>query len=105
MNVLRNLNWLNVQDDGFILSIKVRPSAHQNAISVNKDSICVVSLQAAAEEGKANAMLVKYLAKYLGITQKQISLLKGHTGRNKIVRLSLNLSEQERLKKLFETLL
>lgn len=101
---MRNLHWLNVQADGFTLSIKVKPRAHQNTIFLNAHHDCVIALQAAAEGGKANAMLVKYLSNYLGITQKQITLLKGHTGRNKILRLSLSLSEQVRLRELLEAL-
>jgi hypothetical protein len=47
-----------------------------------------IRLNAPPVEGRANAALVRFLARALGVPRSQVSLLSGETGRNKIVRIA-----------------
>jgi hypothetical protein len=47
-----------------------------------------IRLSAPPVEGRANESLLKFLAKALGVSRAQVSLVSGETGRNKIVRIA-----------------
>jgi uncharacterized protein (TIGR00251 family) len=57
-------------------------------------------LKEAPEQGRANQELIKFLAKKLGITQQDIEIIAGGSGRKKRLKLSVNWSLPELLKKL-----
>ncbi|OCH97833.1 hypothetical protein A8135_01015 [Legionella jamestowniensis] len=89
--------WLKRSAEQLTLRVKVKPGAKQNKISFNATGGLQISLQASPQEGKANKMLVVYLAKLLRVPQKQISLLHGTTSRNKLIGIKIPTMEQDRL--------
>lgn len=94
--------WLRVEAEHVFLHLKIKPGAKQNSLALDATGAFLqVSLQAPAQDGKANKMLIQYLAKKLGLRQKQIMILRGENSRMKIVALHVTLKEQ---KKLLETL-
>lgn len=42
-------------------------------------------VKAPAREGRANKAVVELLSRYLGVPKSRITVLKGHTARNKII--------------------
>lgn len=90
-----NLSWLRPTSQGLSLQVKVKPGAKQNAISVDETIGLQLSLQARAEDGKANKMLVQYLAKVLGVQQKQIEISRGASSRIKMLTIKVTAAEQE----------
>jgi uncharacterized protein (TIGR00251 family) len=66
-----------------ILNIKAKPSSRKSYIAIDNAGQLCVCLISAPDHGKANQELVKLLAKQLHITQQQITLLTGHTSRQK----------------------
>jgi uncharacterized protein (TIGR00251 family) len=72
--------------DGVFLKVLVRPKSTQKQLisDVNPDAV-VVNLKSPAREGKANAELLKRLAKALGISTGDIRLVAGHKSREKIL--------------------
>jgi uncharacterized protein (TIGR00251 family) len=67
-----------------IIKIKVYPhSGKEEIIKINEDNYNVY-LKKPAEDNKANIELLKLLKRHFGVEAK---LIKGHTSRNKIVKI------------------
>lgn len=91
-------SWLKADSARLILQIKVKPNARQNKIALDSSgSVLQIHLQASAQDGKANKMLVQYLSDLLGLPQKQIVILRGLTSRMKTLSLKVGMHEQKAL--------
>jgi hypothetical protein len=74
------------------LAIRVIPNARQSGVAGwmdDADGRPVLKLRIAAPpvDGAANAAIVQFLAKALGVTKACVRLDKGATGRNKLVEI------------------
>ena len=65
--------------------IKVKPKAKQQRLIHEDDGSLTVHLKSSPVDGKANAELIKLLAKEFGVTQSQITLKSGLSSRQKLV--------------------
>ena len=63
----------------FILHLRAKPGAKTTALQVAADGSVTVRLQAPAQDGKANACLLAYLAEVFGVSKSSVELLSGHT--------------------------
>ena len=77
-----------------VLHLKAKPNARQNALQVAPDGSVTVRLHAPAQDGKANACLLAYLAEVFQLPKSHLTLLSGHTAPFKKVELA-GVSEQE----------
>ncbi len=79
-----------------ILTIYVKPNARANKIIewIDEDTL-KVSLTAAPEKGKANAALLKLLAKEWGIAKSEIEITRGAIAR--IKQLTIDDQHTERI--------
>ncbi|MBC6988215.1 DUF167 domain-containing protein [Hymenobacter sp. BT491] len=62
-----------------VLHLKAKPNARQNALQVSEDGAVTVRLKAPAQDGKANACLLSYLADLLAVPKSRLALVTGHT--------------------------
>ena len=62
-----------------ILYLKAKPGSRVNQLKLGPDGQLTVRLNALAQEGKANAALLAYLAAVFGIAKTRVMLLAGHT--------------------------
>ncbi|NVO30796.1 DUF167 domain-containing protein [Hymenobacter lapidiphilus] len=62
-----------------VLHLKAKPNARHNQLAVAPDGTVTVRLHAPAQDGKANACLVAYLAEVFGVGKSSLTLLSGHT--------------------------
>ena len=69
-----------------IIDIKVTPKASANRIKV-EDGVVRAYVTAAPEDGKANKAVIKMLAKYYGVRQTAVRIVRGGTSRNKTVEI------------------
>jgi len=69
-------------------NIKVIPKSSQNEIIEKSENYLKIKLKATPEKGKANAELIKFLAKHFKTAKSNIQIIKGETGRNKIVEIN-----------------
>ena len=69
---------------GMLISVRVVPRAKQNKVVAEADRLKVY-LTAPPVEGKANDLLIEVLAEHLGVKKKQLRLIRGEKGRDKIV--------------------
>ena len=65
-------------------NIRVTPHAKQNKV-VESDGVLRVYTAVAPENGRANSAVVELLAEYFDVPKSRIKILKGLTGRDKIV--------------------
>jgi uncharacterized protein (TIGR00251 family) len=76
------------KDGGIVIDIHVMPNAAQTRIQGLHDGALHVRLKAPPVEGKANAALVAWLAKTLGVPRSAVELLRGETARRKQLRVT-----------------
>jgi uncharacterized protein len=69
------------------ISVKVKPNAKKESVERMQDGSFLVSVKAPAAEGKANARLVKVLAKHFGIAPSCVAVVSGMSSRVKRVRV------------------
>lgn len=82
-----NPPWLKEDDDGVVLTLHVVPGAKKTEIvGVHGDAL-KVRLAAPPVEGKANEMLLAFLAQKLETQRAKIRLVSGTTARGKRVRI------------------
>ncbi|XP_030569989.1 UPF0235 protein C15orf40 homolog [Drosophila novamexicana] len=83
-----------------VIKILAKPGAKQNGITdIGLDGVGV-QIAAPPSEGEANAELVKFLSKVLGLRKSDVSLDKGSRSRNKIVLVSKGASTVEAIEQL-----
>ncbi|NHJ47848.1 MAG: DUF167 domain-containing protein [Asgard group archaeon] len=73
-----------------IMKLYVKPNSQTQKIVYDSiDKNLTVFLKSPPDKGKANKELIKFLAKYLDISSSEISIISGHTSREKILMLDL----------------
>ena len=65
-------------------NIRVTPHAKQNKV-VENDGVLRVYTTVAPENGRANSAVIELLSEYFDVPKSKIKILKGLTGRDKIV--------------------
>ena len=71
---------------GRLLDVRVTPGAARDDIR-EEDGTLRVRVTVAPENGKANAAVLKLMAKALGVPKSRLTLLRGATSRNKQIRV------------------
>lgn len=71
---------------GAEISVRVTPKASRNAL-VSGDEGLRAYVTVVPEDGKANAAVVKLLAKALGVAKSRLTLVRGQTARDKVFRV------------------
>jgi uncharacterized protein (TIGR00251 family) len=71
--------------DAYILTVRVQPGAHADAITGVVAGALRVRLRAPARDGQANEALCAFLAERLGTAPSRVEILKGSSGRMKRV--------------------
>lgn len=71
---------------GAEIAVRVTPRASRNAVLLDGETIRVL-VTVVPEDGKANAAVVKLLAKAMGVAKSRLALLRGATARDKVFRL------------------
>jgi uncharacterized protein (TIGR00251 family) len=69
-----------------IVNVKVIPKASRTGVSEEQGGL-KVRLTRPAQDGEANEQLIEVLAEHFKTKKYRISILKGHTSRNKIVQV------------------
>lgn len=70
------------------MEVKVQPRSSRNQICGEVNGCLKIKLTAPPVDGEANQALLKYLADILHISKSSISIVKGDTGRQKIIDIS-----------------
>ena len=67
-----------------IFNVRVTPHAKQNKV-VENDGVLRVYTTVAPENGRANSTVIELLSEYFDIPKSRFKILKGLSGRDKIV--------------------
>ena len=73
-------------DDQGRLALRVTPGARVEMIEIGEGAL-LVKVRAKAKEGEANEAVLALLAQALGIATSRLRMLRGATGRDKLVQL------------------
>jgi uncharacterized protein YggU (UPF0235/DUF167 family) len=68
------------------IALRVTPGARSESIEIG-DGALLVKVRAKPQDGAANEAVLKILAKALGIATSRCHLLRGATGRDKLVQI------------------
>ncbi|HEY0274807.1 MAG TPA: DUF167 domain-containing protein [Paenirhodobacter sp.] len=71
---------------GTEIALRVTPKASRNAIVAADDGLRAY-VTVIPEDGKANAEVIRLLAKALGVAKSRLVLVRGQTARDKVFRL------------------
>lgn len=81
---------------GCTFVIKVQPRARRNAIVGEIAGALKLALIAPPIEGRANEACIAFLAELLDVPHSSVTIIRGHSNRNKVVRISGLLAEEVR---------
>jgi len=93
------MNFISASDSRTILKIYVQPGASKNEFTglYGDPARLKLRIKAQPQDGEANAEVITFLAKSLGISQSKIEILKGHTSRQKDVLIDLDISSVSKI--------
>jgi uncharacterized protein (TIGR00251 family) len=81
------------------LRLRVHPNASRNELAGFTDGVLQVRVAAPPVKGKANRELTTFLSQALGVSQSSLTIVKGHTSRNKVIAID-GLSQEDIIKRL-----
>jgi uncharacterized protein (TIGR00251 family) len=76
---------IEARGDGVLFEVWVQPRASRTEVAGTHGEAVKVRLAAPPVEGAANAELIAFLAKQLGVSRSAVRIVKGERGRNKVV--------------------
>ena len=79
--------WYRWDGDDLLLTLQVQPRASGDAWVGPLDDAYKIRIGAPPVEGKANAHLIRLLAKAFGISRNRVTLLQGAGSRRKLFRI------------------
>lgn len=82
------MTWLRSATDGITLSLHIQPGAKKTEIVGLHGEALKIRLAAPPVDGKANDVLLGFLAATLGVARSQLTLVSGQAGRAKRVRIA-----------------
>jgi len=77
----------------------VHPNAARNELAGFSEGVLRVKVAAPPVKGKANKELIAFLAQKLGLSKGDLTILKGHSSRNKLISIA-GLSREELTRRL-----
>ena len=70
-----------------LVAIRVQPRASRDRVLGERDGVLAIALKAPPVDGEANAALVRFVARCLTVATRQVELVRGHTSRQKWIRV------------------
>jgi len=79
-------DWIRWQDADLLLALRVVPRASRDEF-VAEPARLRVRITAPPVDGAANDHLIGFLAREFGVSRSRVSLVRGHSSRDKAVRI------------------
>jgi uncharacterized protein (TIGR00251 family) len=86
--------WFRPAGDRIHIEVKAQPGASKTEITGLREGRLRVRLAAAAEDGRANAELCRFLAAVLNCPRREVVLLRGERSRLKTISAPLSCRER-----------
>lgn len=92
------MSELQVREDsgGVSFGVRVSPRASRDAVMGVHDGALKIALTAPPVEGAANAALIAFLAKALGVAKRAVTISAGEASRQKVIHVDGVTAEQVR---------
>ena len=87
--------WLHHHGTRTTLTLHIQPGAKKTEIAGPHGDALKVRLLAPPVDGKANAALLEFLAKRLGLARSKIALISGQASRRKVVEIAEDVPDLE----------
>jgi uncharacterized protein (TIGR00251 family) len=78
------------------LEVRAQPGAKQSAVAGTWNGKLKIAVRAPAEDGRANAEIVRVLASALGLARSGVELVRGEHARIKVFHIALSADEARR---------
>ena len=88
--------FLAAGDESTLVTVRLTPRAGRDKVMGVRGDVLAVKVGAAPVKGKANEALCRVLAKAVGVAPSRVSVVRGESARNKVVRLEGVKPEQVR---------
>jgi len=69
------------------LQVRARPGSFRTEILGTRGQALVVAVAAVPEKGRANEVLLAFLAEQLGVARRNLELVAGAAGRDKLIKV------------------
>jgi len=69
------------------VEIRLQPRGGTDAVVGERDGAVLIRISAPPVDGKANAALIAFVAKRLGVPKSSVTIVRGETARNKVIRV------------------
>ena len=79
---------VNEKSDGLLFKIRVQPRSSKNRIAGLHGDALKINLTAPPVDNAANKACQAFIAGLLPVSKSAVSIVSGHTGRNKMVKVS-----------------
>jgi uncharacterized protein len=79
--------WYEWDDTDLVLAVYVQPGAKSDRIDGLHGERLKIRISAPPADGKANAQLIRFLARLFGVPQRQVTVVSGMTSRSKRIRI------------------
>jgi uncharacterized protein len=90
---------VSLSERGVELWLRVHPNAARNELVGFSEGVLRLKVAAPPVGGKANKELIAFLAQKLGLSKGDLTILKGHSSRNKLISIA-GLSREELTRRL-----
>jgi len=79
------LNWYELKREGVVIHVHAQPGAKRTEIAGLHGDCVKVRLASPPVDGKANACLIEFFSRELGVKKSQVSITSGVSARRKTV--------------------
>ena len=69
------------------VEIRLQPRGGRDAVVGERDGAVLIRISAPPVDGKANAALIAFVAKRLGVPKGSVTIVRGEAARNKVIRV------------------
>ena len=83
-------------DGALVLEVHCQPGAKRTEVAGMHGTALKIRLAAPAVGGRANEALVAFLARSFGVPRRDVSIVRGETGRSKTVRIATPAARPDR---------
>ena len=80
-------HYLSERDGSALVRVRLQPRAKRDEIIGERDGTLIVRVSAPPVEGRANAALCRLLARALDVAPSRVSVVRGASAREKVVRV------------------
>ncbi len=81
---------------GGAVAIRVQPRSSSDEVTGERQGAILIRLKAPPVDGEANAALLKFIARRLGVRQRDVTLVRGQSSRCKWIQVTGMAAQQVR---------